>query len=112
MKYELPAEEGTQAPLLGLGDIGPDHLEILHVPFRSWRQFERKVTVGAQALRLTPDLPPTTGSHWRRLDEQRSDRRAFRGAMPSLATSVWGRLRAGAAGELVRDERLVDALAG
>lgn len=41
-------------------------LQILHLPWRSFEQFARKVQQGASALRAA-DLPPEKGSHWRDL---------------------------------------------
>lgn len=41
-------------------------VEVLHVPIRSYRQFERKVRIGAAALVANPRYTPSIGSHWRR----------------------------------------------
>jgi hypothetical protein len=42
----------------------PSPIRVGHFPWRSPRQFERKVRNGAAAYRAT-DLPPDAGAHWR-----------------------------------------------
>ncbi len=54
------------SPQLGPA-VPADDLEILHFPVRGWRQIERKVVQGAQALASNRALPEQFGITWRRL---------------------------------------------
>ena len=56
------------------GEIDPRFgLEVLHVPWRSWDQFRRKVENAGRAYDANPDLTPSPNHHgmreWRRLKE-------------------------------------------
>ena len=51
----------------------PNLCEILHFPLRTYEQFERKIVLGAQALKRNAGLDKDIGSTWRRLyDEYRA----------------------------------------
>lgn len=73
-------------------------LRILHVSWRSYAQFSRKLRGGAEALELT-DLPDSMGGHWRlggRLgDSQLREQwgRLAQGALPELGWTPRGSLR-------------------
>lgn len=49
--------------------IGPNYwdqpLEILHVPLRSWDQFERRTRNGGSSYAANSELDPEVGWHWR-----------------------------------------------
>ena len=88
-----------------------DHpLEIVHFPLRSVAQIERKVRQGVEALQANPRLDPSTGAHWRRLhrDYLMHGRTGdyFNEHAPSAAQIGAGL----AAGTLVEDTRIRDAL--
>lgn len=40
-------------------------LDVLHVPMRSYQQFERKIRNGGQSYARNSSLPPEVGWHWR-----------------------------------------------
>jgi hypothetical protein len=40
-----------------------DSLEVLHLPWRSWRQYEHKVRVSGEAYLANPDLSPSPNHH-------------------------------------------------
>lgn len=64
--------------------VHTDGLSIVHIPWRSYNQFARKVRNGAKALALT-DLAPDVGGHWRAT-----------GSLPDEALqSLWRDLREG-----------------
>ena len=50
------------------GVQGTDRVVILHLPWRSRQQLQRKLMQGAKALELT-DLPEDLGYHWRKNGE-------------------------------------------
>lgn len=45
--------------------FGESPLEVLHVPNRSYKQYERKIVNGGSALASNKRLPVGVGSHWR-----------------------------------------------
>lgn len=94
----------VSAPGWGEGVVS-DAIEVLHLPWRSWRQYERKVRISGEAYAANPDLTPSPRHHgmqdYRRLlDDRLLD--AYVAKHPSaeeLAAFV-------ADGSLIRDERL------
>lgn len=70
--------------LVGPGKISKNKTAILHRPWRSFDQFERKIRQGAASLNLT-DLPEELGYHWRTLGFASSDE----------LQGVWSRLITG-----------------
>ncbi|MFW0110864.1 glycosyltransferase family 2 protein [Rothia sp. CCM 9416] len=70
--------------LIGPGKTGTSKIAILHRPWRSFEQFERKIRQGSAALQLT-DLPEHLGYHWRSLSFASSDE----------LRQVWSRLITG-----------------
>lgn len=88
----------------------PEHpVDVLHLPLRSWSQFERKIRNGGSAYESNQELPPTFGWHWRqdyrRLQEGhlREDyERRLLGRRELLALRRSGRIR--------RERRLRDGL--
>lgn len=60
----------------GWGDPTPEpRIEVLHVPWRSWAQYERKVRNTGESYRANPDLQPSPRHHgmqdFRRLEQGR-----------------------------------------
>ncbi|MEV8358997.1 glycosyltransferase family 2 protein [Microbacterium sp. NPDC076895] len=60
----------------GWGDPAPEpRIEVLHVPWRSWAQYERKVRNTGESYRANPDLQPSPRHHgmqdFRRLEQGR-----------------------------------------
>lgn len=49
----------------GWGDGGGvvDSIEVLHLPWRSWRQYEHKVRIAGNAYRANPELQPSPRHH-------------------------------------------------
>ncbi|WP_084218355.1 glycosyltransferase family 2 protein [Synechococcus sp. CC9616] len=87
-----------------------EELEILHLPIRSYQQFERKIRQGAEALERNERLDPGIGHSWRSL--YRNHLRA--GTLPQYydglrpdAQSLAAQLASGA---LIEDTRLQQAL--
>lgn len=94
----------VSAPGWGEGAVSDD-IEVLHLPWRSWRQYERKVRISGEAYAANPDLTPSPRHHgmqdYRRLlDDRLLD--AYVAKHPTaeeLAAFV-------ADGSLIRDDRL------
>ena len=90
----------------GWGDgVVLDTIEVLHLPWRSWRQYERKVRIAGEAYAANPDLTPSPRHHgmqdYRRLLDDRL-LEAYVAKHPTaeeLAEFV-------ADGSLIRDDRL------
>lgn len=70
--------------LIGPGKIDNTQTAILHRPWRSFEQFERKIRQGATSLDLT-NLPESLGYHWRALGR----------ATSQDLEKLWGRLLSG-----------------
>lgn len=99
---------GASGPTLG--PASPvDPLVVLHVPLRSYAQFERKIVNGGSAYESNPDTPKELGWHWRE-DYQRYRAgtlpAVYRGRAASPRRIAAGVLR----GRLVRDTSLRDDL--
>lgn len=95
----------------GLRRLRGSPIAIFHYPLRSYGQFERKVTLGGAAIARNKDLHPNDGRRWVLLRE-----RWLAGELPA-----WYEAQllhdeevdaALAAGDVVRDTRLADRLAG
>jgi len=85
-------------------------IEILHFPIRSYRQFERKIKHGAQALLRNQRVSPQVGSTWRNLYQDFYCTGRLREYYQSLrppADQVQQQLNSG---ELLLDRRLHEAL--
>ncbi|MDQ0895404.1 glycosyltransferase family 2 protein [Agromyces ramosus] len=68
------AQGNHRAEVPGWSDSGPrDEIEVLHLPWRSWRQYEYKVRVSGEAYLSNPTLAPSPRHHgmldFRRLNE-------------------------------------------
>jgi glycosyltransferase involved in cell wall biosynthesis len=50
-------------------------LELHHFQYRSFAQFERKTTQGAEAVLATPGLPDDEANHWKRIASMSHDER-------------------------------------
>lgn len=77
-KVAFRAHAGTVVEMGNHGVLHPgtvgEGLAIVHLPWRSFEQFERKIVQGAKALEQT-DLPDDKGWHWRELGRISSDER-------------------------------------
>jgi glycosyltransferase involved in cell wall biosynthesis len=60
----LMGNHSVQGPLLGAPDASP-RIEYLHVPDRSWRQYESKIRVGGQSVESNPEFDAGVSWHWR-----------------------------------------------
>jgi hypothetical protein len=83
-------------------------LEVLHLPWRSWAQFEHKVRIAGLSYRANPDLKPSPNHHgmrdFARLEQDR--------LLPAyLIRQPDPRLLDSDTGEFVRDDSLATALA-
>lgn len=74
---EVEVSQGNHfvsAPGWGEG-IFSDAIEVLHLPWRSWRQYEHKVRIAGEAYTANPDLTPSPRHHgmqdYRRLLDDR-----------------------------------------
>lgn len=82
---------------------------IYHFPYRTFREFERKVANGGAALRQNREWPESFGKHWRawfRAHEDGALHEVFRTLVPSAEEARTGLER----GEYVRDETLARLL--
>lgn len=100
------AQGNHRAEAPGWVDSGlRDELEVLHVPWRSWRQYEYKVRVSGEAYLANPALAPSPRHHgmldFRRLGEEWLDA-AYVAKHPSPDEVAAGL----ADGSFVRDDRL------
>lgn len=112
---KVEVSDGNHAIALpGRPEVTPtavSDLEILHFPVRSYRQFERKICQGAQALERNVRLDLKVGNTWRRLyhEEYLQGRlpHYYASLVPDSAT-LKARLEEG---NLIRDTRLKMKLA-
>jgi hypothetical protein len=95
----------------GRGEVTEDvAIEILHFPIRSEAQFANKIAKGGAAYERNREVPEQYGRRWRKLlDAQR--RGEFGDVYASVVLDSAAVTRGLAAGDLVDDRRLVDALA-
>jgi hypothetical protein len=87
-------------------------LEILHFPVRSYRQLERKIREGAEALERNARIAPEVGNTWRSLyrnELQQGRLPAYYAGLRPDEAAIEEQLRQGS---LIRDTRLQQALAG
>ena len=94
----------------GRGAVADDSgIEILHFPIRTEAQFANKIAKGGAAYERNQDVPERYGRRWRRLLE--AQRRGEFGDVYAGVVLDEQAVAAGlAAGELVTDRRLSDAL--
>jgi hypothetical protein len=87
----------------------PGPLRIMHVPLRSYRQFENKIINGGAAYARNMELSPDVGSTWRNLHEvwQRGGLRTRYIEMMLSAQEIESGLESG---ELFYDETVLNAL--
>lgn len=100
------AQGNHRAEAPGWVDSGlRDEIEVLHVPWRSWRQYEYKVRVSGEAYLANPTLAPSPRHHgmldFRRLGEGWLDA-AYVAKHPSTDEAAAGL----ADGSFARDDRL------
>jgi Glycosyl transferase family 2 len=95
----------------GLRRLRDTPIAMFHYPLRSYRQLERKVTLGGAAIQRNKDLHPNDGRRWVLLRE-----RWLAGELPAWYESqvLHDEEIAAAldAGDITRDTRLTDRLAG
>lgn len=94
----------VSAPGWGEGVVS-DAIEVLHLPWRSWRQYKRKVRIAGEAYAANPDLTPSPRHHgmqdYRRLlDDRLLDAYVAKHPSPDELDSFV------ADGSLVPDDRL------
>lgn len=94
-----------------LATVPAEGLEILHFPVRSYRQLERKIREGAEALERNRRIAPEVGNTWRSLYHNEF----LKGRLPQyyagLRPDPEAIERGLRQGSLIRDERLRQALA-
>lgn len=72
---DVTVVQGNHQVSVANGAPVPDELalEVLHLPWRSWKQYEHRVDVSGRAYEANPDLTPSPRHHgmrdWRRLQE-------------------------------------------
>jgi glycosyltransferase involved in cell wall biosynthesis len=72
---EVNVVQGNHRASVPAGDPVPEELEleVLHLPWRSWAQYEHRVDIAGQAYDANPDLTPSPNHHgmrdYRRLQE-------------------------------------------
>lgn len=107
---DVGVAQGNHA-VTGLGGqrLPDEPIDVLHVPLRSWPQFERKIANGGSSYAANTELAPEIGWHWR-ADYERllagELERVFHAREPSPADLVTG-VRTGT---LVRDSWLLRRL--
>lgn len=93
-----------------LGDPWPaSPITVLHVPDRSYGQFENKIRVGGASLANNPDLPTDSGWHWR-ADYERLQNGTLRSTWEDRQLTPSTALQHEASGRLVPDHRLRNRL--
>lgn len=107
---DVGVAQGNHAVTGLVGERLPDEpIDVLHVPLRSWPQFERKIANGGSSYAANTELAPEIGWHWR-ADYERllagELERVFHAREPSPADLVTG-VRTGT---LVRDSWLLRRL--
>lgn len=107
---DVDVAQGNHAVEGLTGERLPDEpIDVLHVPLRSWPQFERKIANGGSSYAANAELAPEIGWHWR-ADYERllagELERVFHAREPSPADLVTG-VRTGT---LVRDSWLLRRL--
>lgn len=95
----------VSAPGWEAGGAATDALIVLHLPWRSWRQYEQKVRLAGQAYLSNPDLTPSPRHHgmqdFRRWEDGRlEDVYVAKHPTPDELT------RLVASGDVVEDDRL------
>ena len=91
-------------------EITPAPITILHYPVRTYAQFSHKIAIGGAAYKRNTTLPQSSGETWRRLHEQQL-RGEFQAVFDSMVLDDDAIAEGLASGDLIRDERLRDALA-
>jgi len=81
-------------------------MEILHLPWRSWQQLERKVVNAGRAYESNPDLRPSPRHHGMRDYRRHREGRLWPAYLARTPRSA-DLEEAATRGEVVRDERLV-----
>jgi hypothetical protein len=108
---DIEVAQGNHELFLNGGKL-PTHsaaINILHFPMRSYAQFKNKIAKGGAAYARNTELPKMIGKTWRLHYEmlRRGELESYYGTQVVDDES----LRQGlAAGELVRDERLLERL--
>lgn len=85
-------------------------IEILHYPVRSYGQLERKVREGAQALNRNNRIHRGIGNNWRYLYEEYWQKGRLAEYYRELQLTAEARARLLQSGELLFDDRLMQAL--
>lgn len=107
----IEVAQGNHSVNLESSGTLPEHLgiEVLHFPWRSWEQFERKVRNSGKAYESNPDLQPSPNHHG-----MREYRRWKLGSLQSfyvLRHPAEDELAQGAlTGELTLDSRIADTM--
>lgn len=89
-----------------------DGIHILHFPVRTYEQYERKISDGAQALLRQKDRLPSTGRTWLEIYERHVLTGNFRQYFMGLCLNTEQCSAKVRGGELVEDERLKILLHG
>ena len=86
-------------------------IEVLHLPWRSWRQFEHKTEISGRAYASNPDLAPSPNHHGMKEYTRHLEGRLLPSYVLRFPTPEELE-RGAAAGDFVRDETLVEYLDG
>ena len=85
-------------------------IEILHVPIRSYGQLERKIRQGAEALQRNQRVSPGVGDSWRKIYANHLHQGSLPSYYDSLRPSPAVLADQLAQGDLIEDQRLLQAL--
>jgi hypothetical protein len=72
---DVTVVQGNHRASVAAGDPVPEELEleVLHLPWRSWKQYEHRVEIAGRAYEANPDMTPSPNHHgmrdYRRLQE-------------------------------------------
>lgn len=105
----VQGNHGVRSEVLGKRYPGSP-ITVLHVPDRSYAQYERKIAIGGASLAANPDLPANFGWHWRE-DYERLQAGTLREAWQARQLDAAALNRGLADLTLIADTRLREHLA-
>ena len=110
---EIEVSDGNHSASLAgqpLESIDKSGIEILHVPIRSYRQLERKIRQGAEALQRNRRVAQGVGHSWRSLYSTHVQQGTLTAYYDNLRPDVVSLAKQLSSGEVVEDQRLQQAL--
>jgi hypothetical protein len=102
---------GVRSNNIQICSIPYSDIEILHFPIRSYKQFEQKIRLGAEAIERNPRISTTgVGNTWRHIYHEHLRKGTLREYYTSLRPSPDVLNQLILEGELIRDLKLREAL--